>query len=246
VPPLPEDGGCAHQQRMDSAKARDSPGEPGYGRSVALTQDGREEVRGPLNRIVAGHGEHVRIPADESRSLFGCQREQVVVVGVGRVNRWRGGRIAREDSGSRQSGHEGVGVRARDEGLELRVRQRSSKLSKQRGGTISSNRPSCQASMSRAGLPDREISAEIRTLTSRMARNGLWPRRTSRMLRLDAEGECVIFGEPVRGDPDGECALLANAVRTHPFQPLLRSEREGVLIAQTIDRGRALTARPPF
>jgi hypothetical protein len=36
----------------------------------------------------------MRIAADEFRSLLGCQCEQVVVVGVGRMNRRRGRRIA--------------------------------------------------------------------------------------------------------------------------------------------------------
>jgi len=57
----------------------------------------------------------MRIPTDEFRSLFGCQREQVIVVGVGRVNWWRDGRIAGEESGSRQPSHEGVGIRRRDD-----------------------------------------------------------------------------------------------------------------------------------
>jgi len=151
------------------------------------------------------------ITADELRSLLGCQREQVVVVGVGRVNRRRGGRIADQDRGSRQPGHEGVGIRRRDETLELRVRERRRSSARSAGESISSNRPPARRAGAEPGYrrgdqrrdQDVDIEDGAQRATAAADESNAAPRR---------QGERLIFGEPVRC-PDAIEQLQARSRR---------------------------------
>ena len=185
-------------------------------RSVGCPENGREEISWFLNGVIAGQREQMPIAAHELRSLLGCEREQVIVVGVGRVNRRRYGRIAGEEGGSRQPGHEGVGIRRRDEALDLRVRERPSKLGKKRRRYDQFELallPGEQEPSWAAGGGDQRRNRDV-GIEDRAQR--LRPRRTSRMLRLDAHGERLIFGETVRR-PDAIEQLKAEVAADRLF-----------------------------
>jgi len=92
------------------------------GRSVARAEDCREEVRRPGNGIVACQHEHVRIPADQCRTLFDRQREQIVVVAISRSDYPRHRVLPKLGASQRVASRECGG---RDEPWLRRARQRS-------------------------------------------------------------------------------------------------------------------------